>query len=296
MNRRTFIESSLATAALTSLPVRALADTHEIKSLGVQLYTVRDSMKTDFSGTIARVASIGYKEVEFAGYFDHSPADVRAIVDKNHLTAPSCHIPYDVVEKKLPETIDAAHTIGHTYIVCPWIDEKLRKAAGGWRQVADFFNQVGATTKKAGIQFAYHNHTFEFVPDPNIDGKLPYDYLLDSTDPDLVKMEMDLCWISVTGKDPVSYFTSYPGRFPLVHIKDVKEMPKVAPDKADEFVDTSFEKKVVTEPGNGVIDWKRILSHSDQAGIKHYFVEHDAPADAFASITASCKYLVALRF
>jgi sugar phosphate isomerase/epimerase len=296
MNRRTFIESSLATVALTSLPAGALADTHEIKNLGVQLYTVRDSMKKDFSGTIARVASIGYKEVEFAGYFDHSPAEVRAIVDKNRLTAPSTHIAYDVLEKKLPETIDAAHTIGHTYIVCPWIDEKLRKPPGGWKQVADFFNQIGATTKKAGIQFAYHNHTFEFVPDPNIGGKLPYDYLLDNTDPDLVKMEMDLCWISVTGKDPVSYFTRYPGRFPLVHIKDVKEMPKVAPGKTDEFVDTSFEKKVMTEPGNGVIDWKRILSHSDQAGIKHYFVEHDAPAEAFASITASYKYLVALRF
>lgn len=296
MNRRTFIESSFATVALTSLPARALAATDEISKVGLQLYTVRDAMKKDFSGTIARVASTGYKEVEFAGYFDHSPNDVRAIIDKNGLTAPSCHIAYDVVEKQLPQTIDAAHTIGHTYIVCPWIDENLRQAPDGWKRVADFFNQAGATTNKAGIQFGYHNHTFEFQPDPQLGGKLPYDFLLENTDPNLVKMEMDLCWISVTGHDPVEYFKKYPGRFPLVHVKDVKEMPKSVPGKTQEFVDTSFEKKVMTEPGSGVIDWKRILSYSDQAGIKHYFVEHDSPADPFASIAASYKYLAALRF
>jgi sugar phosphate isomerase/epimerase len=296
MNRRTFIESSLATAVLTSLPARTLAATHEISKVGLQLYTVRDAMKKDFSGTIARVASVGYKEVEFAGYFDHSPAEVRAIVDKNGLTAPSCHVTYDVVEKSWPQTIEAAQIVGHSYIVCPWIDEKLRNMPDGWKKVAQTFNQAGATSKKAGIQFGYHNHTFEFVPDANLGGKLPYDFLLDNTDPDLVKMEMDLCWISVTGHDPVAYFTKYPGRFPLVHVKDVKEMPKVAPGKKDEFVDTTFEKQVMTEPGSGVIDWKRILSYSDQAGIKHYFVEHDAPADPFASIAVSYKYLAALRF
>jgi sugar phosphate isomerase/epimerase len=296
MNRRTFIESSLATVALTSLPARALADTHQIAYVGVQLYTVRDDMKKDLPGTIARVAGIGYKEVEFAGYFNHPPAEIRGILDKNRISAPSCHVPYDAVQNHLPETIDAAHIIGHTYIVCPWIDESLRKAPDGWKRIADSFNQIGANTKKAGIQFGYHNHTFEFVPDANLGGKLPYDYLLENTDKDLVKMEMDLCWISVTGHDPVSYFERYPGRFPLVHVKDVKEIPKVAPEKANEFLDTTFEKKVMTEPGSGVIDWPRIFAHSDQAGIQHYFVEHDSPADPFASITASYKYLANLRF
>jgi sugar phosphate isomerase/epimerase len=296
MNRRTFIESSLATVALTSLPARGFAAQHQISAVGLQLYTVRDEMKKNFDATVTRVANVGYKEVEFAGYFNHSPADIRVLLDKLHITAPSCHVGYDVIQDHLQETIDAARVIGHSYIVTPWIDEKLRKSPDGWKRVADFFNQVGATTKKAGIQFGYHNHTFEFVPDPLLGGKLPYDFLLDNTDKDLVKMEMDLCWISVTGHDPVSYFGRYPGRFPLVHVKDVKEMPKVVPGKADEFVDTSFEKKVMTEPGNGVIDWSRIFAHADQAGIQHYFVEHDAPADPFASITASYKYLAALRF
>jgi sugar phosphate isomerase/epimerase len=296
MNRRTFIETSVATFAIASLPARVFADQHQIAYVGLQLYTVRDDMKKDFAGTIARVATIGYKEVEFAGYFDHSPADIRALLDKDRLTAPSCHIPLDALQNKLPDVINAAHIIGHTYIVCPWIDESLRKAPDGWRKIADTFNQIGANTKKAGIQFAYHNHTFEFAPDSNLGGKLPYDFLLENTDKDLVKMEMDLCWISVTGQDPVSYFARYPGRFPLVHVKDVKEIPKQVPGKTQEFVDTSFEKTVMTSAGSGVIDWKRIFAHADQAGIQHYFVEHDAPADPFASITASYKYLAALRF
>src|SRR5215470_2438314 len=296
MNRRTFLEASVATGVLASLPVRSFAATHEIKRVGVQLYTVRDDMKKDFAGTIAKVAAIGYKEVEFAGYFDHKPSDVRAILEKNGLTAPSCHVSYEVVEKKWPETIDAAKTIGHAYIVCPWVEEKLRKSPDGWKQVAEAFNKAGETSAKAGIQFGYHNHTFEFMPDPNLGGKLPYDFLLANTDPKLVKMEMDLCWITVAGQDPVAYFAKYPGRFPLVHVKDVKEIPKVTPGKADEFLNTTFETNVMTAVGSGVIDWKRIFAHSDEAGIKHYFVEHDAPKDPFASITDSYKYLAALRF
>jgi sugar phosphate isomerase/epimerase len=296
MNRRTFVQTSVTAGLFASLPVRTFAAMHEIEKVGVQLYTVRDDMKKDFAGTIAKVAGVGYKEVEFAGYFDHKPADVRALLDKNGLAAPSCHVGYDIVEKHWPETIDAAHTIGHTFIVCPWVDEKLRKSPDGWKQVAETFNKAGEASSKAGIQFGYHNHTFEFVPDTNLGGKLPYDFLLENTDPKLVKMEMDLCWISVTGQDPVAYFAKYPGRFPLVHVKDVKQIPKVAPGKANEFLNTDFEKKEMTEAGYGVIDWKRIFSHADQAGIEHFFVEHDSPAEPFASITASYKYLAALRF
>jgi sugar phosphate isomerase/epimerase len=296
MNRRTFIETSLATGILASRPARTLAAAHQIDKVGVQLYTVRDAMKQDFSGTIAKVAAIGYKEIEFAGYFDHSPADVRAILDKNGLTAPSCHVGYEVVQNHWPETISAAQIIGETYIVCPSVDAKVLKSPDAWKQVTDLFNKAGAASKKEGIQFAYHNHTGEFQPDPNLGGKLPYDFLLENTDPTLVKMEMDICWISVTGQDPVSYFSRFPSRFPLVHVKDFKSMPAPSPDKKVMRPNDAFEKNEMTEPGSGVIDWKRIFSHSDEAGIQHYFVEHDKPADAFASLAASYKYLSTLRF
>ena len=270
--------------------------THQISKVGVQLYTVRDTMKQDFAGTIARVASIGFQEVEFAGYFNHSPADVRAILDKNGLSAPSCHVSYDVVQNHWPEAIDAAHTIGHTYIICPSIDASDRKSAEGWKRVTDLFNKAGEASKKAGIQFGYHNHWLEFVPDPNLSGKLPYDYLLDSTDPNLVKMEMDLGWAAVAGQDPLTYFQRNPGRFPLVHIKDFKTLPHLTAQQLATFNSKQLEENEMTEPGHGQIDWKRTFAKSDQAGIQHFFVEHDAPKDAFASLTASYQYLSALRF
>ena len=296
MNRRTFIETSIAAGVLSALPSRAFAATHQIEKVGVQLYTVRDAMKSDFTGTIAKVASMGYKEVEFAGYFNHSPSEVRAILDKNGLAAPSCHVGYDVVEKQWPETIEAAHTIGHSFIVCPWIDQKLRKSADDWKRITEQFTKAGEASKNAGIQFGYHNHWWEFAPDASLGGKLPYDYLLESTDANLLKMEMDLCWISVAGQDPLTYFKRYPGRFPLVHVKDCKKLPHLTPEQVATFDPKELEANDMTEAGSGVIDWKRIFSHADEAGIHHYFVEHDSPKDAFVSIAASYKYLSTLRF
>jgi sugar phosphate isomerase/epimerase len=295
MNRRTFIETSVATAVLSSLPQKSFAEEHKITKIGLQLYTVRDAMKADFAGTIGKVAAIGYKEMEFAGYFDHAAKDVRAILDMNGLTSPSCHVAYDVVEKKLPETLESAHVIGQTFVVCPYIDEKLRKAPDGYKRVADLFNKAGEASKRAGIQFAYHNHYWEFEPDPQLGGKFPYDFLLESTDAKDVKMELDLCWISVAGQDPVAYFKKYPGRFPLVHVKDMKKLPNLKPDQIATLNMEQVEKEM-TSVGDGIIDWKRIFAAGSIGGIQHYFVENDAPKDAFANIAASYKYLSQLQF
>ena len=294
MNRRSFIETSLATAVITSLPIRTLAAAHKIDKVGVQLYTVRSTMKTDFEGTIAKVAAIGYKEVEFAGYFDHSPKDIRAILDKTGLTAPSCHVAYAVVENHLPEQIEAAQVIGHKFIVCPWIDEANR-TVDGYKRATELFNKAGETTKKAGIQFAYHNHFWEFEPEASLGGKFPLDYMLENSDPQNLKFELDLCWISVADQDPVVYFNKYPGRFPLVHVKDIKKLPHVAPDQLKTLKLEEFTPHM-TSVGSGTIDWKRIFSHSEKAGIEHYFVEQDVSQDPIASLTASYEYLSKLRF
>jgi len=294
MNRRTFLETSIATAVLTSIPSKSLAATHRIEKVGVQLYTVRDAMKSDFEGTLAKVAAIGYKEVEFAGLFEHSPKDVRAILDKNGLTAVSSHVGYDVVEKQWPETIEAAKIIGQTYIVCPWIPDEARKQSDGYKRVAELFNKAGETSNKSGIKFAYHNHSWEFQPDAQLGGKRPYDFLLDSTNAKFFNMEMDLGWIMVTGQDPVSYFNRYPGRFPLVHVKDMKKLPAIS--GGSEAPKLPHEEVEIADVGSGAIDWKRIFAYSDKAGIKHYFVEHDSPKDGFASLTSSYNYLSQLRF
>jgi sugar phosphate isomerase/epimerase len=289
MNRRTFIGTSIAAAVATSRPAWP-AETHHIERVGLQLYTVRDLMKKDFDSTIAKVAEIGYKEVEFAGYFGKSPQEVRKILDGNKLTSPSEHVPYDTIEKKWPETLEAAHTIGQKFIVCPWIDITQRKEGDGWKHAAEAFNRAGEAAQKAGIQFAYHNHAFEFEPSDTLGGKMPYDFLLENTDPKLVKMEMDLCWITVGGQDPVKYFDRYPGRFPLVHVKD---WTTKGPGGNDYGGATGASKKPghMTDVGQGEIDFKRIFAQSGKAGIQHYFVENDEPKSAFEDIKISYDYL-----
>jgi sugar phosphate isomerase/epimerase len=294
MNRRTFIETSVAAALVASSRPAWAADVHHLDRIGLQLYTVRDLMKQDFDGTIAQVAEIGYKEVEFAGYFDKSPKEARAALDKNGLTSPSEHVAYDVVEKKWPETLEAAHVTGQKYIVCPWIDIKQRKEPDGWKRAAELFNRAGEASQKAGIQFAYHNHAFEFAAAESLSGKMPYDFLLAETDPKLVKFEMDLCWITVAGQDPVAYFHRYPGRFPLVHVKDWKTGVPVENPHAEEIGHAAKEGHMANV-GAGSIDFKRILAEAEKAGVKHYFVENDE-AKSLADPRASYEYLAKLQF
>jgi sugar phosphate isomerase/epimerase len=290
LDRRTFIGGLTAAAALAPRLTWA-AEINKIEKIGVQLYTVREEMKRDFEGTIAKVASIGYREVEFAGYFDHTPQQVRAILDKNKLTAPSVHVEYKSLGEKFPQVIADSKVIGHEYIVNPWIDDDIRKDPDGWKRAAAVFNKCGEACKNAGLQFAYHNHHFEFI---QVHDKYAYDIILEETDPKLVQMEMDLCWMTVARQDPMKYFARYPGRFPMVHVKDIKTVPPV--EKAGEPVD--FEKVFpeMTAVGTGSIDWKKICAHSKEAGIKHYFVEQDYPKDAFQNITASYGYLEKLRW
>lgn len=292
MKRRTFIGTSVA-ATLAAKASFAGGMPKMVRPIGVQLYTVRDAMKSDFEGTIDKVAATGYKEVEFAGYFDKSPKDIRAILDKNGLAAPSCHVPYSTLENSWPQALEAAGVIGHKMIVNPWIEVAQRNSSDGWKKAAELFNKCGESAKKAGIQFAYHNHTFEFQQATGLDGKLPYDYLLANCDKDLVKMELDLCWITVAGKDPIKYFNENPGRFPAVHVKDIKQLPKpedaptTGPDRQMGFL---------TDVGSGVIPWKNIFANSGKAGIQHYFVEQDNPSDPFASIKNSYDFLSKLNY
>jgi sugar phosphate isomerase/epimerase len=282
MDRRAFIGTAGAALVMSRLSFSRAATQHRIERIGLELYTVRDALGKDFEGTLSRVAKIGYKEVEFAGYFGNlsrlnpPPKRAREILDGDGLTAPSSHVAYTALSpENWPRVLEAAEVIGHKYIVNPSIDRELAKSADGWKRAAETFNRAGKESLRSGIQLCYHNHVEEFQP---IDGKLPYDILLTECDPKFLKMEMDLGWAHHAGADPLKYFARYPGRFSLVHVKD-------------------FDKNGnMTEVGKGVIDWKAIFAKADLAGIKHYFVEHDQPKSPFDSIQTSYEYLKQLRF
>jgi sugar phosphate isomerase/epimerase len=290
LDRRTFL-GTVGVAALTFRPALAEA----IKRVGVQLYTVRTLLEKDFDGTLAQVAAIGYKEVEFAGYFGRTPQQVRDALKKLGLTSPAAHLDYPTVSDpaKWAKALDEAATIGQTFLVNPWIDESIRNQPDAWKRAADVYNTAGAAAAKHGIQFCYHNHNFEFYPREDMGGKLPFELLLETCDPKLVKIELDLCWISAAGKDPLDYFKKYPGRFPLVHVKGLKKVPATSPTPI--AIDTVLPD--VTDVGHDdVIDWKRIFAQSKQAGIEHYFVEHDVPTDPLASLKNSYDYVSTLQF
>ena len=281
MDRRAFIGT--AAAAWMASRFSWARDERRVRKIGLELYTVRGALDQDFAGTIARVAKVGYKEVELAEFFAHLPElnpsakQAREILQANGLVSPASHVPYSALSpENLPRVIEASTVLGHTYIVNPSIDRALLKQPDGWKRAAETFNRAGEAAKKAGIQMAYHNHVEEFKPLAG--GKLPYDVLLEETDPQLVAMEMDLGWAHEAGADPLAYFAKYPGRFHLVHVKDFTR------DRA------------MTDVGKGEIDWKGIFSKAEVGGIEHYFVEFDNPTDPFATIEASYAYLEKLRF
>jgi len=282
-DRRDFLKTSAAALAATAFPWPAMASTrhNKLDTIGVQLYTVRKEMERDFEGTIARVAEIGFKEVEFAGYFNHTPEQVKAILSRLELSSPAGHMPYESLNeaRSWSETLDSANRIGHRYVVIAWTPQEARRTLDDWKRVAEKFNWAARAAREAGLTFAYHNHDFEFTSLGQ--GPIPFDLLLEETDPELVKIEMDLYWITLGRQDPFRYFEKYPGRFPMVHVKDMKK---------------GGERTQMVDVGKGDIDFRAIFARREEAGIRHFFVEHDEPADPFASISTSYRYLKALDF
>lgn len=229
-------------------------------------------------GTLARLAEMGYREVEFAGYFGRSPEEVRRILDQNRLTSPSTHIGLD----QLPNwdrALDGALARGHRYVTIPWLPENMRGAADGWRRVAAEFNRAGERAKARGLTFAYHNHDFEFN---RVEGIVPFDLLLAETDPAFVQYEMDVYWVTKAGGDPLEYIRRHPDRFSMLHIKDSAGPP---------------DHRMVNV-GAGTIDFGAImrLDASQRGTIRHVFVEHDNPTDPFAFAKQSIDHLSRLEY
>jgi sugar phosphate isomerase/epimerase len=282
INRRSFLyisgRSTLGALALASLkPIKIKAAT-TLSKIGVQLYTLRREMDKDFEGSLQKVAAIGYNEVEFAGYYNRTPQQVKEILVRYGLEAPSAHVSLADLRMKLDASIDAAKVIGHKLLVCPYLDQQDRKTIDDYKRHAETFNKAAAACQKAGIEFGYHNHDFEFIP---IDGKVPLDVLLAETDKDLVKIELDLYWIKKGNQDALDYMKKYPGRFIAFHVKDMDNTPK----------------KSFTEVGRGIINFKDIFAHGKSAGVKYFIVEQDqCPGSPFDSIKISHDYLRKLEF
>ncbi|MCJ8153861.1 sugar phosphate isomerase/epimerase [Chryseobacterium sp. SSA4.19] len=287
MQRRDFIQlSSLGFLGLYSCGISNFKN-HKT-TLGIQLYTVRDAIAENPEKTLERLAHLGFTELEIYGYngsfFGKTKHEFQTIlkntglkVISSHHTTGILHAEKGTLLEDWKQSVADMHEIGVKYMVCSYLFPEERTLEN-YRKLPDLLNRSGETTKHAGIQLAYHNHDFEF--EKFDDHQNIYDYILENSSPDLVKMELDLYWISKAGFDPLVYFEKYPKRFPLWHVKDMK-----------------VGSKDFAEIGKGTIDFKRIFEAGETAGLDYWFLEQDSSdKDMFESILISKKYISENRF
>lgn len=285
--RRSFIKSTSLLSAGVLLAPSAFSLKPSL--IGLQLYTVRDAMQKDPADTLSKVAKIGYTAVEGATYtgtqkfYGMDPSAFSKLLRDNGLVMPSGHYrlgeekPKGEIQKgtilhEWDKAVDDASIVGLKYMVCAYLATEERGGLDHYKYVADQLNIAGERCKKAGIQLCYHNHDFEFV---KLGDTYPYDILL-GADKDLVKMEMDIYWVTKAGRDPIELFNQHGGRFPLWHLKDMDKTPE----------------KAFAEVGNGIINFKEIMKHQNEAGLQYFFVEQDkCPGSPFDSIAQSIAYI-----
>lgn len=289
MKRRDFIRHTAtgvgAALAATHWPAALRANPFGMP-IGLQLYTVRDQLEKDIPGTLRQVEAIGYREVELYDLYGKTAAEFARLLKEVKLAAPSSHYQTAQVRHGWEKHIEDAKTLGLKYMVHAIVHPEDRRSLDDYKRLVELFNRAGEQTHRAGIQFCYHNHNFEFKKYGKITA---YDYLLHHLDPKLVKMEMDCFWVVHAGHDPVAFFRKYPGRFPLLHIKDL------APGHPPTH--TMDARVGLFEPvGKGTIDWKRIFAAAPQGGMKHFFVEQDyCRRPPLEAIRISYEYLKNLK-
>lgn len=252
--------------------------------MGLQLWTLREELKNDVKSTLENIALAGYGDLETFGGGDHffglAPKNFKQLLDNNQLISSSGHyyFPINYLDNKkfddvIKGFIDAANILKQSYVVIPGLPETLYNTADGIKTAAEKLNRAGELCKSAHLQLAYHNHDVEFKQFGRQTG---YDILLKETDANLVKLELDLFFVIKAGKDPIKILKREPGRFPLLHIKDM--------DKSDPSLNT--------EVGSGSINFKEIFLHAKLAGVRHYFIEQENfSMDPFQSIQKSVDYL-----
>jgi len=278
VTRRNFLQTSSAMLCGSAIlgSAKAFASPFNLP-IGLQLYSVRELLPKDFAGTLKQLATLGFGEVEAAGYYNLSVKQVRQALEDAGLRVPSAHYSFTDLQRDFDKIVAFNKELGVEYLICsfPGIKDPSRLkdhsfraqvqafTLEDWRWNADQFNAMGAKVKAAGMSFGYHNHTMEFAAQ---NGVVPFDELLRLTDPALVTIEMDCGWVMVGGGDAVDYLKRYPNRISMLHVKDFKKTDKPA---------TVVDPPPAAELGTGTADYHPIFVAAKKANIKHYFVEQE---------------------
>jgi len=284
MDRRAFLTSLGLAAAASQLAcaasVRSATPTRRLRRVGIQLYTLRDDAKRDLERTLGDIAAAGYNDVELLGSmnnFGMPPARVREILDRNGLRAPSTHVGGTALDDLDHQLADAA-TLGHRYLIVASLPLGEQRTLDDYRRWADRLNESGRRSLTHGVWVGFHNHAADFVP---IDGVVPYDILIERTDPAVVRHQLDTGNLAMAGRDPLEYMKRFGSRYWSFHIKDVLRLAATSD----------------TELGKGIIDFKSLLASIDHIDDKHLFVEQETyPGAPLDSARRDYAYLSELTF
>ena len=279
MDRRKFIQTTaVAATSLLTMP-SFFAEAKGKKSIGLQLYTLRDVIMKDVKGTLSEIASMGYTEVETYGYKDGNLFGMPTLEFGKYLkglgvNVTSGHYGIDLATgSKWEKACSDAKEMGQEYVVVPWMDKKYYASMDALKITCDSLNKASEMAKKYKLRMGYHNHAFEFT---EVEGKVVYDVMLDRLDPKLVAMEMDLFWVVNAGKNPLAYFQKYPSRFELWHVKDMDKL----------------NKENNADVGTGTIDYKALFANVRKSGMKRFFMEQETyPSSPMESTKKSIEYL-----
>lgn len=305
----------LGTEGLWANPLRHLSP-NVIGQMGIQLFSLPALLENDFEGGIRLLAEMGYTELELfgpyefssdsakagwnaitpmlgfsgSGYFGRSADEVKAILQEHGMSVPSIHTDLDTMETKMEEFARASEVLNFTYITLPAIPDDRRQTMDAYKKMADTFNSIGENAKKHGLKLAYHNHGYGLQ---KIAGQVPFDVMIDATDPDLVFLEMDVFWTTAGRADPIEYLKKYSGRYHLMHLKDMNPITYFSGDgsNAPQWMEL-FPK--MTTAGDGQIDLDTIVKVAKAHGAQHFFVEQDLVQQPEVALKRSHDYLRAL--
>jgi len=290
-SRRDFLTTVAAGAGVAAFRPAWAAETPEVKTalkapIGLQLYSLREQLKKDVPGTLARARAMGIRQVEGAGTWGQTPAEHRAALDKAGLVCQASHTGYERLRDDLAGAFQEVKTLGGSWVVCPWIPHKEGAfTREDTLKAAELFNKVGKAAGGEGMKFAYHCHGYEFVASP--EGTL-FDTLAGATDPKLVAFEIDTFWAKAGGGDPAKVIEKLPGRVPFLHVKDMQKGLSLPPGSSG----APHETQVAV--GTGQIDWPSVFRASEKGGALLYYIEDESP-DPFGQIPRSLEYLAGLK-
>jgi sugar phosphate isomerase/epimerase len=277
-SRRAFL--TLAGAAAASAAGKKFS-----QPLGLQIYSLRRQAQKDLPGTLTLIRKLGFRELEIGGFYGRTPAEFKRMLSDHGLAAVSMGAGWDQLSKAANEAADQARTVGAQYVTCSQIPRKGRLTLENTTRAADLFNGWGESLAQAGLQFCYHTHGYEFVEGP--DGTL-FDTLARLMDPKVANFEMDVFWIVFGNEDPAKMLERYSGRFPLMHVKDIRN------GEPRTFNPGTVREEASVPLGMGEVDWPPVLRAAEKHGVRKYFIEEEHP-NALAQIQQSMEYLKNLR-